>query len=73
VVQNFDEVPVIESRASNSVFVDAETERPDQVQWTAGRSAQPRNVAGVGRDFGLDEHDVERPFYSLCAQSFRFW
>jgi hypothetical protein len=35
-------------------------ERFDQVQRAAGGGAQARDVAGVGRNLGLDEHHVQR-------------
>jgi len=37
----------------------AETERLDQVQTRAGIRAQTDDVAGVWRDFGFDENDIE--------------
>ena len=53
-------VPVVEPGALEGAVVDAEAQRLDQMQRAAGRGAQPRDVAGVGRNLRFDEHDVER-------------
>ena len=55
-----DEVPVVDAGPAHTVLVDPEAERPDEVERRGGGRAEPGNVARVGRDLGLDEHDVER-------------
>jgi hypothetical protein len=55
-----DQVPVVQPGTSHGSFVDAEPQRADQVERRSGGSTQARNVAGVLRDFGLDENNAER-------------
>ena len=62
---------VIEPRALHAGVVEAEAERAHEVQRRARVGAEPDRVAGVRRDFGLEEDDVEHegtvPF-SLCGK-----
>ena len=53
-------VPIVEAGPLERAIVDRETEWFDQVQRAAGRGAQTRDVAGIGRDLRFDEHDVQR-------------
>ena len=50
---------VVEAGAAQARVVEREAQRLDQVQPRAGVRAQADDVAGVGRDFGLVEDDVE--------------
>jgi dihydroorotate dehydrogenase (NAD+) catalytic subunit len=53
---------VIEPRALHPGVVEAEAEGTHEVQRRAGIGAEPYRVAGVGRDFGLEEYDVEHDY-----------
>lgn len=53
------EFMIIEPRAAHLGVVDGKAQRFDEVQGAAGVGAQADDVAGVGRDFGLDKDDVE--------------
>ena len=50
---------IVEARSPDAGIVQREPERPDEVQRRAGIRAKPDDVSGVGRDFGLEEDDVE--------------
>ena len=56
----FQVLPVIEAGAFEIFIFEFETERFDQVQGRAGGSAEARDVAGVGRDFRLEQDDVHK-------------
>ena len=53
------ELVIVQPRPAHFGVVDGKAQRFDQVQRAAGIGAQPDDIAGVGRDFGLDENDVE--------------
>lgn len=55
----FDGVPVVESGALDIPIGQPEAERLDQIENRASRSAQPGDIAGVLRDFRLDQHNME--------------
>jgi hypothetical protein len=50
---------VIEPRAAQQFVFERETERFDQVQARTGIRTQTNHVAGVGRDFGFVQNNVE--------------
>jgi len=50
---------VIQSGAPQFLVLQPEAERFDQMQARAGVGAQPHDVAGVGRNLGLIEHDMK--------------
>jgi hypothetical protein len=50
---------VVEAGAPQVAVVHREAQRLDQVQGAAGVGREADHVAGVGRDLGRDEHDVE--------------
>ena len=50
---------VIEPRPPHRPRIEPEAQRLDQVQSRAGVRAQPDDVAGVGRNLGLEQDDVE--------------
>ena len=50
---------VVEPGPLHARIVQPEPERPHEVQRRAGIGAEPDDVAGVRRDFGLEEDDVE--------------
>jgi hypothetical protein len=52
-------LPVIESGPFQGAIVDGEPERLNQMQSRPGGEAEPADVAGIRRDFRLDEDDVE--------------
>ena len=54
-----DFLPVIESGPFQGAIVDGKPERLDQVQRRTGGETKPADVAGIRRDFRLDEDDVE--------------
>jgi hypothetical protein len=51
--------PVVEAGALQAAVVEAEPEPADEVEAGAGGGAEARHVAGVRRDFGLPEGDVQ--------------
>jgi hypothetical protein len=53
------ELVVVEPGAAHRLAVQAEAERLDQVQLAAGVGRQPDQVAGVRRDLGFEDHEVE--------------
>ena len=48
-------------RAAQILVVERKPQRFDQVQVGVRREAEPGDVAGVGRDLGFDEDDVDTP------------
>ena len=54
------ELPVVQAGTAQTLVLEVETERVDQVQGAAGIGAQAYDVAGVGRDFRLVEDDVKQ-------------
>ncbi len=54
-----DEVPVVDPGAAYGLLIDTKPEAPDEVQGRGRGGAEARDVAGVLRNLGLDEHDVE--------------
>lgn len=56
---NLDLAPVIEAGAAHGLIVSAEAQLPDEVQRREGRGAKAGDVAGVGRDFRLDQGDMQ--------------
>jgi CBS domain-containing protein len=71
VLPHVGQLAVVEPRAPDSLCIQPESERPDQVQPRARVGAQPDDVAGVGRDLGLEQNDVQwhriEPFRSPGA------
>ena len=57
---NLDGIPIIEPGAAELGVGDFESQRLDQVETGAGGGAKAGDVAGVGRNFGVDEDDVQR-------------
>ena len=53
------EFMIIQPCAAHFCVVDGKAQRFDEVQGAAGVGAQADDVAGVGRDFGLDKDDVK--------------
>jgi hypothetical protein len=58
VVMDLDFVPVIGSGAADGFFIGAEAEFSDEMQRREGRAAEAGDVAGVRRDFRLNQRDV---------------
>ena len=56
------ELLVIEAGAAHRFPGELEPERLHQVQRRAAVGAQADDVTGIGRDFGLEQHDVEHGF-----------
>jgi len=50
---------IVEPGAAELFVIQRKTQRFNQVQGAAGIGAQADDVAGVGRNFGLDKNDVE--------------
>ncbi|MPN04156.1 hypothetical protein SDC9_151392 [bioreactor metagenome] len=50
---------VVEPGALQLLVVEFEAERLDEVELAAGVGGEADDVAGVGRDFGFDENDVQ--------------
>jgi len=50
---------IVESRAAHARILERKTERLHEMQLCTRVRAQPDDVAGVGRNLGLDEDDVE--------------
>ena len=53
-------VPVIKSGALEVLIAQRIAQRLDQMQHGAGCGAAARDVAGILRDFGVDQYDIER-------------
>ena len=53
------EFMIIQPRTAHLGVVDGKAQRFDEVQGAAGVGTQADDVAGVGRDLGLDKDDVE--------------
>ena len=51
--------PVVEAGPPQALVIDVEGEGVDQVELRAGIGAQANDVARVGRNFGLVEHDMK--------------
>ncbi|MCG3164025.1 MAG: hypothetical protein JMDDDDMK_05491 [Acidobacteria bacterium] len=56
---NLDFVPVIQSGAADGFFIGAEAEFADQVQRRERGAAEAGDVAGVRRNFRLDQRDAQ--------------
>ena len=69
VLPDVDQVPIVDARAAHALLVDAEAERPHQVERRGRGRTEPRDVASVGRYFGLYEHDVKRDAEGLRAEA----
>ncbi len=54
-----DPLAIIQPGAAQFPVLQPEAERFDQVQARTGVGAQAHDVAGVGRNLGLIEHDVK--------------
>ena len=53
-------IPPMDGRTDQLGIVQREAERLDEVQRGLRGRAQPGDVAGVGRDLGLDQGNVQR-------------
>lgn len=60
-------VPVIQSGALERAIVDGKAKRLDEVECTPGRSAQARDVSGIGWDLRFHEDDVKRGIGKLIG------
>ena len=67
-----DVLPIIEAGAAHRVRIDSKTEGTHQVQGATGGRREPRDVPGVGGNFGFDQHDVQRSVHGTRAQSVGF-
>ena len=56
---------------AQQLVVHRKAERLDQVQRAAGVGGQAYHVAGVGRDFGFDQDDVEHGPYFMTRRDAR--
>ncbi len=59
---------IVEPAPTQLGVVEGEAERFDEMQVDAGVRAQPDDVAGVGGDLGLDEHDVHAPNVAMTGR-----
>ena len=68
-------LPIVEPGALEGFVVDGKAERPHEVKCGVGGEAKPGDVAGIGRDFRLDEDDIEHGklsfLFPLRAKFFR--
>jgi hypothetical protein len=60
-------VPVIQPGALERAIVDGESKRFYEVERASGRSAQPRDVSGIGRDLRFHEDDVKKGIGKLVG------
>jgi hypothetical protein len=51
--------PIVHGAAADLAIGKEKTERANQMQLGAGGDAEPGDIAGVGRDLGLQERDAE--------------
>ncbi|MCY1379188.1 hypothetical protein D9M69_668830 [compost metagenome] len=64
---------VIQPRAAHAGVVQFETQGTDQMQLGAGIGAQADGVAGIGRNLGADENDVEHGGWGSADSWRRGW
>ncbi len=50
---------IVEPRAAQLLVRQVKAERPNQMQTCAGIGAQTNDIAGIRRNFRLDQNDVE--------------
>ena len=50
---------IIETGTAQALVIQLEPQRLDQMQAVTGVGTQPDDVAGIGRNLGLIEHDIE--------------
>src|SRR5262249_46406977 len=55
-----EEFPVVETRAPERSVIERESEPADQMEPQPVGDAEARYVAGIGRDLGVDQSDVEQ-------------
>jgi hypothetical protein len=53
------EVVIVEAGALQLPVLEGEAERLDEVQPRAGVGGEADDVAGIGRDLGMDEDDIK--------------
>ena len=58
-----DQRPVIQPRAFQIFILQAVSQRLDQMQFAPRRRARARNVAGILRDFRLNQYDMNHRFH----------
>ena len=59
VISDLDQVPVIQSGASDSFLRNVKAQGSDQVQMAAGGSAGTGNIAAILRNLRFDQNDVQ--------------
>ena len=69
VLMQLDERPVIESSASDRVFIDSKPETTYEVQRRLSRCGKATDVACILRDLRLNEHDAKRRLERRRTQS----
>ena len=57
-----DVFPIVEAGTLQGAVINIESQWPDEVKNGAGGEAKAADIAGVGRNFRLDEDDVEHDF-----------
>ena len=60
VLNDFDQVPIVEAGAADSVLINAEAEAADQVERAQGRRAEACDIARVRGNFRFDQNNVKR-------------
>jgi hypothetical protein len=58
-VPDIDPAPVVKTGSFQVLVIHLETERVNQMETQLGGAAKPRDIARIGRDLGLMEHDMK--------------
>jgi hypothetical protein len=58
-VPDIDPTPVVKTGSFQVLVIHLETERVNQMETQLGGAAKPRDIARIGRDLGLMEHDMK--------------
>ena len=66
-----DQMPIVDACAPDRLCVDAETELPHKMKWRASSGRKTSNIAGVRRDFRLDQNQMEWPFEFWAPKAWR--
>ena len=61
---------IVESGASHGAPIEIEAERLDEMQFGACVGAQANDVAGVGRDLGLEQYDAKHGGSVRCVMHY---
>ena len=64
---------VIQPRATQAAVVEDKAQGLDQVQPDAGVGAQAHDIAGIGRNLGLEKDDIEHRYQQAGPRALPVW